>query len=237
MRTTLLTGSVSLTAVLFWGIAQADTLQLTTEEYPPFNFKKNGEIVGHSTEIVQQAMDKAAVKYRIDLMSWTDAYNKALNENMTCVFTTTHTAQRDALFQWVEPLAVSRIGIAALKDKKIMIKNVEDLKNYKVGTYQDDAGEQILKGAGIPVLSVKDDADNLKRIKDGSIDLWVVNQAVFEKEWEDDGLQYIYTISENPMGIACNKQVPAPMIDKIQQALDGLIKDGSVEKIKAKYAD
>jgi polar amino acid transport system substrate-binding protein len=65
--------------VLFSSGLGAQTFQLKTESYPPFNLgNRDGEVIGISSEIVQALFKRADVDYEMELQPWQCAYRLAL---------------------------------------------------------------------------------------------------------------------------------------------------------------
>src|SRR4051812_46813333 len=81
------------------------TLHLTTESAPPSSILKDGKVVGHATEKIREMMARAHVSIDIEMLPWQRAYNRALLNADTCVYDTARTAEREALFKWVGPVA------------------------------------------------------------------------------------------------------------------------------------
>ena len=88
----------------------AQTLTLTTEDYPPFNIvdPKTGVVTGVATEKVQEMMRRADQRYTITPFPWSRAFQMGQKVPNTCVFSTTRTPERENLFKWVGPLVKSR---------------------------------------------------------------------------------------------------------------------------------
>ncbi len=74
-------------------------LPLLTEEYPPYNYTANGEIVGTATELVREAMEAADVPYSMEVQPWARAFATAQNTTNTCVFSTSVTDARKHNFK------------------------------------------------------------------------------------------------------------------------------------------
>ena len=87
--------------------AQSAALRLTTENSPPFNMMEGDKIVGRATDLVREMAERAKLTISIDMLPWARAYNMALKDADTCVFSTTRTPEREPLFQWVAPLGAS----------------------------------------------------------------------------------------------------------------------------------
>jgi len=129
-------------------MAKADALVITTEEYPPFNMSAGDEVTGLATDIVKTALAKAKTPFGITLYPWLRAYDMALKDRNTCVYSTTRTEKRETLFKWIGPLLHNEWVIFARADSTIKLTSIDDLKPYSVGGYQGDALTDFLKEQG-----------------------------------------------------------------------------------------
>src|SRR6202035_2593591 len=84
-------------------------LTLTTEEYPPYNMldERTKEPTGITVDKVVELMHRAHEPFTMISYPWSRAYRLALQMEDTCVFSTSRTPEREALFTWVGPLAQS----------------------------------------------------------------------------------------------------------------------------------
>ncbi|MCP4160824.1 MAG: hypothetical protein GY760_12190 [Deltaproteobacteria bacterium] len=49
-------------SMLAASIVYAESLEIVTEEFPPFNYTENGKITGCSTEVVEAVLKEAGIK-------------------------------------------------------------------------------------------------------------------------------------------------------------------------------
>ena len=102
--------------------ASLEGLTFITEEYPPYNFKRNDRLEGISVEILERIFEQSdtpLTRDDIHYYPWARGYDTALSEPGTVLFSTTRTAQREALFQWVGPIATDRVSLIARRDSGI----------------------------------------------------------------------------------------------------------------------
>lgn len=216
--------------------AKAAGVSLLTEEYPPFSYREGKEIKGASIEQVEKVMTAAGVDYKIEMVPWTRAYALAQTTPMTCVFTTAHNAQRDALFKWVEPLLVDRNILIAKAGSGVSAKTLEDAKRYTVGTHRGDYTEALLKDHGFTKIDLATDFNaSLRKLLNGRIDMMPISEPYFEKLKAEQPLEKVALLAAQPMGIACEKSFPADLLAKMQDALNKLIADGTQKAIFEKY--
>lgn len=221
--------------------AQAQTLVLATEEYPPFNMtnQKTNEITGISTDKVIELMRRADEKYNLKVYSWSRAFMMGQKEANTCVYSTTRTPERETLFKWVGPLVKNNWVVFAKVGDTRKPKTLEDLRPYVMGTYRNDAVERFLKLEGFKVDTANYDADNPKKLLYGRFDFWATGELLGLEILREQGLKNqvvpLFTFSQTEMYLACNPDMAQTHIDKLNQILKEMEKDGTSAAIERKY--
>lgn len=115
-------------------------IEVLTENWPPFNYEKDGEVVGLATEIVEATLNKAGLNYTIRLGVWKGVYDKALSQNDVMIYTITRTKQREDLFDWIGPFAKREQSLFKLKSRQdIKIDKLDDARKYLIGLQEGDA--------------------------------------------------------------------------------------------------
>ncbi|MDL2405098.1 transporter substrate-binding domain-containing protein [Rhizobium calliandrae] len=237
MRKLLLPVFLGLFSLSLFSIAKAETVNFTTEEYPPFNYRDGKTPVGATVEQVEKIMSYIGVDYSIDVMPWVRAYKQAETTPMTCVFATAHNAARDKLFKWVQPLLVDRNLLIKHAGSRVTATTLDEARNFIVGTWRDDYSETTLRQANFTRIDIGSDfRATLKKLMSDRIDLMPISETYFDKLQKDrNAVQAVAVLSEQPMGIACQKDFPDDLLKKMQAALDRLIADGTQKQIFLKY--
>jgi polar amino acid transport system substrate-binding protein len=215
---------LSLTLLFFIVMpARADIINLVTENYPPFNHKKDGKIIGTSVEQVNAMMSLAGLEYKLEMYPWKRAYQEALNDQLTCVFTTAQTEDRLPLFQWVLPLAINRSVLVSSKKRPIPLTNLDEAKKYRIGVQSGFADISILahKGFNVEKFTTYVHLKKLLKLLDAArLDLVAMAESRYTELLAEG---YLLTqesvIEEMNMGLACNKKMPTEFVDKMQNAL------------------
>lgn len=239
-KTHLSTGTAMLCALSFLAAPAAmaqSRLQMLTENYAPMNYLDGGKIVGVSTEQVEILMEHAHIDYALELVPWARGYAMTLNQKDNCLYSTAHTTERDPKFKWVEPLVVTRSVLIAKSGSNIHPESVEDAWQYTVGTQRSDVTYDLLVSSGFPKIDVAANFDmTLKKLLAGRIDLMVASDGYF-RDAKSNGadVEIAYVLSEQVNSIACGKNVPDEIINRMQAGLDSLIEDGTQEKLLQKY--
>jgi len=237
MRKPLLMIATSLFSLSLLTQTHAETVHFTTEEYPPFNYREGKTPVGATTEQVQKVMSDIGIDYTITIMPWARAYSQALTEPMTCVFATAHNEERDPLFKWVQPLLIDRNILIKHSGSEVAATTIAEAKKYLVGTWRDDYTETILRRNDFPRIDVGSDFKAaLKKLMSDRIDLMPISEFYFDKlKKEGNAIEKVALLSQQPMGIACQKDFPTDLQNRMQAALNALIADGTQKRIFLKY--
>ncbi len=232
-------------------IPETYKMVLLTENFPPFNFSKNGDgyktfstedgINGIATETMREVFKRAGINYEMTLRyPWSRIYDQTLKFKNTGLFSTTRTESREKLFKWVGPVGSVSVKIFVKGDSPLVdIKSPSDLQGVVLGTYKGDVADQELTKAGFaPNNNALDDSVNVIRLIEGRIDAWGTTDPVgpyFAKARGLTGLRTIYSMPENQVYLALNLDTPDSVVQALQKALDDVKYDGTYEKIQAKY--
>ena len=219
--------------------ATAQTIFLKTETYPPFNLATDdGTITGISTEIVETLFQRAGVEYTLELLPWQRAFGMALEEDMTAVYSTTRTAEREPKFKWVGPLVENNWVFLAQQHRNIEVNSLDDARQYRIGGYQGDAVALYLADQGFELDLAPHDALNARKLDRGRIDLWATGHLLgpYTASLEGvSGLEPVFTFRETIMAIAMNIDTPDDIVDRLNAELAAMRAEGLLEQIEAKY--
>ncbi|WP_420414825.1 substrate-binding periplasmic protein [Roseibium sp.] len=231
------TGLIALAAATVMSPAMAADINLTTEEYKPFNYTDGDKIVGFGADQVFEVMNRAGLSYDVEMAQWSRAIGLAEKKADYCVFTASHTAERDPKFVWVEPLNVDRTLLMKKSGSDVNPSTIEDAKAFTVGTQSQDYTESLLKDQGFPKIdAAKNMETTLKKLDAGRIDLVAVSEAFYnslKKDGKDVDIAVV--LSETVLSMACNPGTNAGNVKKMQDALKSMIDDGTQAKILANY--
>jgi polar amino acid transport system substrate-binding protein len=219
---------------------QAAPLEVLTEDSPPFSMlNSDGKVTGLSTEIVEELFKRAGVDYRISLLPWKRAYVRTRNTANTALYSTTRTPERELLFKWVGPLVTSHWALFATPDSPLRITELNAAKEYPVGGYEGDALARYLWTQGFTQLKlVHSERENLKRLEDGSIKLWASGEHLAPYIAQQEGVaapKMLFTFREVQMSLAFHKSTPDELINKLNDTLDVMRKEGVIDALRNKY--
>ena len=214
-----------------------EVLQLTTEQYAPFNFEHDGDIAGLGADQVREIMRRTGIAYEMTLLPWSRAIGLAGSQPMTCVFTTAHTVDRDQRFKWVEPLLLERTLLIRAAGSGIDPQGVASATRYRTGTQTGDYTVELLRNAGFKDIDLARDLDlTLRKLLNGRVDLMAVSESYFHQlQRQGVAVEDVAVLHEQVFSIACSPQTPDDIVARMQAALTAMIEDGTQADIHARY--
>ena len=214
-------------------------LKLFTEEYPPFNMVDgSGRIVGMSTEVVQQVLQRAGISHDIELLPWVRAYNRAILERDSCVYATTRTEQRESQFKWIGPISETAWVLFARHDTSRPVNSLEDVRPYRIGGYSGDALAQYLIARNFDVDLARADEQNVRKLLAGRIDYWASGRysgAILLQREGVRNVRPVLTFNTTFLYLACNPSLSDQTVAKLNDMLARMRKDSTVARISSRY--
>jgi polar amino acid transport system substrate-binding protein len=227
-------------------LARAESLVLLTENLPPFNmsvtgnnFARDDNVTGISADILRAVCERAGVECQLILrFPWQRVYQQTLDDAGYGLFSTARTAEREKLFKWVGPIASNDWVLFAKGDSAIQLGSLEDARRYRIGGYKDDAKTQFLLDKGIEVQTALRDAENVRKLERGQIDLWVTSDQAGRFVARQEGVESLKVVQhlyKADLYLALNRQTPDELVQKLQRTLDSLRAEGALKSIEARY--
>lgn len=142
--------------------ANTEDVLIVTENYPPFNYKEDGDVKGIATERVRQIMDKSGLSYRILLLPWTRAFAMATSQNTdnVLIYSLTRTPEREAQFEWLAKISPADSYLYALPEVAESAKGSLPVDQARATCVFDDAACDVLRGLGFKGKNLIEVADN-----------------------------------------------------------------------------
>lgn len=217
---TLLSACLALFMVLATLPASAETLYLTSLEWPPYTGANLAED-GASAKVLREALAKAGMELDIKFYPWQRAVNTAKNDqNFIGYFPEYYAESIEQDFIFSEPIGTSPLGFIERKENPVSWSSLEELKKHSIGVvsgYVNTAEFDAMMASGeLKTEGVADDATNIKKVAAGRIDLAVMDKNVFhyllqtnpELQGLADKLQFNDKLLENKKLFVCVRKSP-----------------------------
>jgi len=226
---------------------RAETIEVVTEEYPPFNYSEGSEIKGLSTEVVRAVLREAKLEGKITVVPWARALSYSQENSNVLIYTIGRNAKRESLYKWIGPIAQNSSVLFALsKRTDIKINSLEDAKQYSIATVNEDVREQYLvqkgfvKGKGIDSSNKYE--QGFQKLNAGRVDLWSINELVGywianEEKMPKTALRKVFQLSEvsGDYYMAFSQKTSDELVSRLRAALDKVKQSGEYERIQKKY--
>ncbi|KEQ17002.1 substrate-binding periplasmic protein [Endozoicomonas numazuensis] len=236
--------SLLLGMMLSQSIVAAD-FHLVTENFPPLNMTSNGtsyarndRVSGFATDIMRSLFKENGYNVRFTLMSdWDKAYDTAINEMSTGVYSTFRTPERESQFKWVGPLYEEDWVLLASADNEIKIETLKELHNYKVGSFVFDGITDYLVEQGITIEPAQNDAVNVVRLKLGQIQFWASSSltAPYVAANFKVPVTPVHTFNKSNLWLAMNKDTDQKVIDQLNKTLEKMHQSGEIQTMIDSY--
>lgn len=225
-----------------------DDLLLITEEYAPVNFERDGRVQGIAVDVLVEMLALTGSRQGRDdirLWPWARGYLTVQNQPNTLLFAMSRTPERESLFRWVGPIMSLHMSLIGRVSDNVRIESIADLNasDYTVGVVNNDVAHQLLlaRGADPARLHTGVVGTNLAQmLASGRIDLWgfgtqVALWTLSEQGESVDDYREVLVLSQTDQYFALHRDTPDAVVDALQQALDQLRADGTLERIIADY--
>lgn len=231
----------ALVAAMLLTVPPSAALNLATEDFPPLSFSVDGgeTVTGASTDLMREVLRRTNIPAHITIYPWRYAYKQALEDKETCVYSTSRTEAREALFKWVGPLSEGQWVLYARADSHIApARSLEELRAYVIGGYQGDARAAYLKAHGFKVDEANTEPQSLKKLESRRVDLWAAtsNSGPWNARKLGIAIKPIIVFRDGQASYAaCNPGVPDELIARMNAALRAMHADGSFARIVEAY--
>ena len=208
-------------------------LTFYTESLPPYNYEEDGEPKGLSVDLLQATANKMGYSIpsdQIHVIPWETAYETALSQNNSVVFSTVRTPEREEEFKWVGPISIERDVLFAHPEDNLSIHTPEDLKGLTIGVTPGHAGTELLLSAGVKkeqIITESDVSVLIRKLESREIDLLCYPELTGRYHTKQVTGNYyafvvVYPLDEVGIYYAFNRDIPESTIRDFQNALDSL---------------
>ena len=222
-----------------------DSLTYYTEDAPPLNFKDGKNNTGITIDILSEIFKRTGSSTSVNdvkVVPWARGYDALENDENTILFATAKTADRTDKFKWVGPITDLNIAVLTKKDGP-KISASSDLMSLKIASVLNDVGEQILlseTGYADASLQRSNLDSAIKKLSVGRVDALTFVELTARYKIGQLGLKQEdfvvgYELLNLELYYAASKDVSDETIATMQEAMDSIRADGTLEKIINNY--
>jgi polar amino acid transport system substrate-binding protein len=221
-----------------------EELRIICEEFRPYSYFENNELVGISVDIVTHILNQTgSTDAPIEVTTnWEHAFEQTIASDDIVLFTTVLTSGRKEQLQWAGPVMVTTAGFTGLKTNPQEIKSVNDAKKLSsVGVVTGYSTAEILEDLDFTNLKYFNTVNEaIASLYGGSVDavfeLTQPARAIAAADGRDvNQLKVLYNHSTIQGYLAFSPGISSQTVDLWQEKLDELKIDGTAQTIYDAY--
>ena len=220
--------------------AVAADLTMMIGDNPPFNSFHKDKAQGMAVDIVDEMLKRAGLTAQYPVYPWARLFNLAQSEANHCAYTVGRLPEREAMFQWIGPIAFNQWAFFALRERNIKLNSLDDARKYTVAGQRKDAKATWLEGRGFQIDYATEERQALLKLMAKRIDLYPVglfsaDDIAKRHQIDPKLLQPVLVFNRVENYLVCSPSTDAKFIAKLQQALVSIKADKTLQKIWDKY--
>ncbi|WP_428619519.1 substrate-binding periplasmic protein [Shewanella sp.] len=216
----------------------AASLRMLTEEWAPMSYQEDGVPKGYGVTLVQRLAEKLGEPANIEVLPWARAYAIADSEPNILLFATSQNQQRNRLFDFVGPIATTRISIYAKTADELSPGSVAELDALgSIGVYRGSLGESMLSEQGVNHLTVASfPQQSARQLKHDRIRFWcqadlAVTRLLAEVNMGIEEVYPVFELAQIDLYLAFSKGTSPEVVNRWLDALSSLQASGELARL------
>jgi polar amino acid transport system substrate-binding protein len=167
---------VFLSCLAFPGHAE-NVIKLVSSDYPPYfgaSLPNGGAVIN----IVVQAFRHSDYQVQVQYLPWARAISEVRDGNFDGMVAIPYSKEEEAKLAFSSPIHTAQLGFYKQRDRTIEIKEINDLKLFRIGTVRGVSNPVEFNAARPPSFESLDDATNLRKLAIGRLDLVLTDKLV-----------------------------------------------------------
>ena len=202
------------------------------------------ELVGFEVEFGKAVCEKLGVEAQFQVISWEAKESELKAKNIDCIWNgLTITPERQETMSISNPYMANKQVLITKAENVDLYKTAGSLEGKSVVAEKESAGEEVAMSddyfAGCNYIAVDSMAKAIMEVKSGTADAAVIDYVTGigslgeGTDYEDVAVVESASFADEKYGIAFRKD--SDITAKVNEIIDELIKDGTLQKIAAKY--
>lgn len=220
------------------------SLVIGSDNYAPYNYlDKNGEFVGVDVELAREACSRIGYEAEFVQIEWEHKDQELADGTVDCLWGSFSMNDREDAYRWVGPYLYSRQMVAVRADSSIW--KLSDLKEKTIAVQVSSKPENLFltgKDSRIPQVRNVFTFSNMNEIysslQDGYVDAIAGHESALQQVVNEDPMAYRLldeSLFISELGVAFSVQETSDVVEKLQEALQEMYRDGTTRKIVEKY--
>jgi polar amino acid transport system substrate-binding protein len=218
--------------LFFPGIAFGNETTVLLSELPPYVENDSGLAI----DIIQALFKRAKLEYKTEKAPLKRAiYWVKRNKNFCAPIQ--RSQERETKFKWVGPIIIMQTALFSREDDSLKIDVLKDAFKYKIMVARGSADAEYLHGFGAKIEIANNDRLNSNKLKRKRLRLWAADIIIAPYYAKKINLKIKkqLTINTTLVPLAFNINTPDHIIEKLNNTLNIMYKDGTVRKLYNRF--
>ncbi|WP_028865362.1 substrate-binding periplasmic protein [Psychromonas aquimarina] len=217
---------------------RAEPLNILTYEESPYALMVGKTQKGLLVDMLAELFSRTSLRYKLRFIPLKRAIITVERKPGYCVLPIVRSQEREANFQWISPMLVSRYGLFSQEKRSIPLVTLNDARPYKIGSFLGSGIGEYLLDLGFKVELTSLSALNLHKLKRGRFELWAADLISAREMMRKQGIKFgrpelVFYTSIRAM--ACYRGMPAEQLSELQNALLSMYQDGFMKALYLEY--
>ena len=213
---------------------------LSDYDYKPFSYKdKNGEKTGRSVELIAEIANRMHVNLELHFIDWQHSLQEINDGTADLVMTCESNSRVNETYNLLPSIPTCRDHFVFFSKRKI--NNVADLYDKKIAIVVDANSKDIVQYTGLyrNCIEFPTTTEAIEATMKGLCDCFICRYSIAVEMLKKLGIKELKpTIS---LGISyvciCSRKDNTQLMDRVNEALKSMIKDGTLDRINNKWID
>lgn len=220
-------------------------LSYLSEEFRPYNYMEYGQPKGLSVDLLKLMWKEMGVEEQpIQFMPWPRAYEMAQSQSGIVLFATLRSPERENLFKWVGPIAMSRTLLISKNDSPLVMSSINDAAEKTVGVVRDYASAVMLEKHTdiLNIYTVATPEIAIRMLSSGRVDLISIEERAFvrivksmKKSLND--FKVVWLVTAATSYYALSKDTPDSLVARLQKACNVVRQGPKYDELVERYLE
>ncbi|MCG8569226.1 MAG: transporter substrate-binding domain-containing protein [Spirochaetes bacterium] len=225
--------------------ADKNQLIVVFEEWPPYQYTENNQVIGTDTEILQEVLKQMNIEPVFLSLSWARALLYVETGEADIIFSLSLTEKRqDFLYFVKEPISSEKTVFYSHISEKFVIQSLADIKGKRVDIQKDHHYPEVFNQYHNYIQTISNDIPNqLRKLLTGRCDLIIGNELVIIAQARKMNIYkqlklVDYTVAEEPLYVGFSKKgsiLAKEQAETFSSILKQLKEEGFVKRVIDKY--
>lgn len=205
----------------------ADTIEVITEVFAPYNYLEEDSLVGSCTETMRALLAEVGLdSLQIKVYPWFRALEEVRQKKNVLLFSLIRNKDREQKFKWVGIIDSTEIGVITLAQKAITMEKTEDLKKFRTVVYSKGPMLDYLRKKAITAKRIEEWEAGIRLLVNDRIDVYPTSLEAFFYTTEKMGypremFKVIYDLPEleEKLWAAFSPSTPDSTVERFRKAL------------------